>query len=174
MERRLIRTLLLPMAVAALLLTPGPVGAHAELMSSSPAADAELETPPTKVVVAFDGELDPAASGFVVTDGAGLEVGAGEVDLEVAERNELRGAVEIEEPGTYTVAWTAAAADGHAQEGTLTFTVLDPVSSPPAAPDTALSPPGTPGPGATLGLALVGLSLGLGIGRLSSRWVTRS
>lgn len=127
MDARMIRRLaVLPaLALAVALLAPAPVLAHAGLTSTTPADGEELTSPPDEVVMTFDGELDPEGSGFVVTDADGTEVGAGEVDLEVAERSEMRGAVDISAPGEYTVAWTSAAADGHPEEGTFSFTVVD-------------------------------------------------
>ena len=136
---------LLPLALGAWLMATAPVAAHADLVSVEPAADAELDAPPSEVVLVFSGELDPEASSFVVTDADGIEVGRGGVDLEVAERSEMRGAVEIPGPGTYTVAWSVAAADGHPAEGTYAFVVADPDPEPRSAPDTALlSPPARP------------------------------
>lgn len=130
-----------PLALGMLLMTAGPAAAHAELVSVEPAADAELEAPPEVVVLVFSGELDPEASSFLVTDADGVEVGGGGVDLEVADRSEMRGAVEIEGPGTYTVTWSIAAVDGHPAEGTYAFVVADPDAGPRTAPDTALQPP---------------------------------
>lgn len=69
----------------------------------------------------FESELDPDGSKFMVTDGSGVEVGAGELDLDVADRNEMRGDVEISEPGIYTVTWTTVAADGDEDSGEFTF-----------------------------------------------------
>ena len=111
------------LAAAGLLLAlAAPVAAHEELVASEPAAGAAIEAPPTEVVLTFSGELEPE-SGFVVLDAAGDEVGTGELDLDVAERNILRGDVVIADDGTYTVSWTAVAADEHPEEGTYTFVV---------------------------------------------------
>ncbi len=167
------RLALIPPTLAAVLLAPSTVAAHAERTSASPEDGAELDEPPTEVVVVFDGELDPGASGFVVTDADGTEVGSGEVDLEVAERNELRGAVAIEGSGTFTVAWTATAADGHREEGRFTFTVVgddgdsdgDDTDGD-ATPDTAMVAPSFPFP-ATAGVVFVLLAAGLIVVRLT-------
>ena len=166
MDRRVtLRMGLLPiLALALALLSPASAAAHAELTSTSPADGEELADPPDEVVMTFGGELDPDGSGFVVTDADGVEVGTGAVDLEVAERNELRGAVDITGPGEYTVSWTSAAADGHPEEGTFTFTVVAPEESPTSdgTPDTAAA--GTvPHPLALLGFALLALSALLGV-----------
>jgi len=157
-----LRTLLI--ALCAMLVTPGAVAAHAELTGMDPEAGAELDGPPTEVVMTFDGELDPEMSGFVVSGPGGSEVGAGEVDLEIAERNEMRGSVAITEPGEYEVSWTAVAGDGHPEEGSFTFTVADPDASPQENPDTAMpAAPSVPGPGLPV---LAGLGL-LAIAALS-------
>lgn len=167
------RLALIPLTLAALLLAPSTVGAHAELTSTSPEDGAELEEPPTEVVVVFDGELDPVASGFLVTDADETEVGRGEVDLEVAERNELRGAVAIDGSGTFTVAWTATAADGHREEGGFTFTVVggdghgdgDDTDGD-TTPDTAMVAPSFPSPAAA-GVVVVLLTAGLIVAHLA-------
>jgi hypothetical protein len=148
------------LALAVALLAPAPVAAHASLTSTTPADGEELTSPPDEVVMTFDGELDPEGSGFVVTDADGTEVGAGEVDLEVAERNEMRGVVDVSGPGAYTVAWTSAAADGHPEEGTFTFSVVDPDAAAGGqdTPNTAL--PAQPGlhPFVLAGLALLAMA----------------
>lgn len=128
--------------VATLVLAPSLVLAHAELIDSVPADGATLERPPTEVVLSFGGELDPDGSRFTVADASGAVVGRGEVDLEVAERDVLRGPVQIEGEGTFTVSWTALSIDGHAEDGTLTFTVGNEAD----APDTATAPPPPAGP----------------------------
>jgi methionine-rich copper-binding protein CopC len=115
-----VRTILFVAMTAASL--PGPALAHAELVSSAPADGAMLDSPPREIVITFEGELQPEGSGFAVA-GAGGEVGTGGVDLQVAERNVLRGDVAITEPGIYTVKWTVVAADGDEQLGDFSFTV---------------------------------------------------
>jgi methionine-rich copper-binding protein CopC len=168
METTLNRPLsLLPVALAALLLAPIPALAHAELAATIPEAGAELEAPPDEVVLVFEGELDAEASTFTVTDGDGTEVGRGEVDLQVAERNELRGPVTIDAPGEYTVAWSIVAADGHPDEGAFTFTVAPADEAGGSTPDTALASPRGVSP-----LVLVGLALVLVAARMSRRRLT--
>jgi methionine-rich copper-binding protein CopC len=119
--RRSARSLLVVVTVAAMLALPASVSAHVELVSSSPTAGANLDTAPTEVTVTFDDELDPDLSSFSVSDTNGDEVGNGEVDLTVADRNVLTGSVSIADPGVYTVAYTVAGVDGHVLEGTFSF-----------------------------------------------------
>lgn len=167
MDARMIRRLVaLPaLALAIALFAPAPVAAHAELSSTTPTDGEELTTPPDEVVMTFGGELDPEGSSFVVTDADGVEVGTGEVDLDVAERNEMRGAVDITEPGEYTVAWTSAAADGHPEEGTFTFTVVDADGTGDTGdtPNTAVPTPPGPHPLTLAGVALLGMAAIAGI-----------
>ncbi len=148
------------LALALALLAPAPAAAHAPLASTTPADGEELTSPPDEVVMIFDGELDPESSGFVVTDADGTEVGTGEVDLDVAERNEIRGAVDITDPGDYTVAWTSAAADGHPEEGTFSFSVVDPdgAGGSQDSPNTAAPAPAGPHPLVVAGMMLLVLA----------------
>ena len=97
------------------------VAAHVEPISSSPVAGANLSTIPSEVTITFDDELDPDLSHFEVTDAASVQVGSGEVDLTVADRNVMTGPVTITAPGVYTVSYTVAGVDGHVLEGTFSF-----------------------------------------------------
>jgi methionine-rich copper-binding protein CopC len=146
-------------AIAALgftLALPARVLAHAELVSSEPAAGANLAEPPSTIVLTFDGELDPDRSGFDVLGPDGIVVGQGEVDLFVADRNVLSGPVAVDgsDGGAYTVRWTAMSTDGHAEAGSIRFTVGGGAD----APDTALP---APAGGWPLGVALLAAAAGL-------------
>lgn len=168
MDRTLTPRIAPLLALVLVLAAATPVAAHAELVSTNPEPAAELDAPPDEVVVTFDDELDPAASGLVVTDAAGTEVGAGEVDLTVAERNVLRGSLTIEEPGDYTVNWTATAGDGHAEEGSFTFTITGSTAEPSDTPDTAMDGADTRTALVALGLLFLATALGLGHARLAA------
>jgi hypothetical protein len=146
-----------------LLLAHAPAAsAHAELEEASPKPGAELDEAPPEIRITFTGELDPEASGFVLTGPDGSGLASGGVDLEVAERNELHAAVAITEPGTYTVEWTAVAADGHPESGSFTFGYRTETVDQ-GTPDTALRRPGPPT--STLGWLLLGLTAGIGWAR---------
>ena len=147
-------TLLLALAPAA--------SAHAELADASPEPGSELDEAPPEIRVSFTGELDPEASGFVLTGPDGKELATGVVDLEVAERNELHAPVAITEPGTYTVEWTAVAADGHPEEGSFTFGYRSETVEQ-ETPDTALRRPGMLAP--MLGALMLGLAAMIGLVR---------
>jgi methionine-rich copper-binding protein CopC len=131
-------------AAAAVLLaaTAATAAGHTEIVSSTPEAGANLPTAPSEVVITFDDELDPDASRFIVADAHGVDVGSGEVDLTIADRNVMKGAVTITEPGVYTVTYTIAGIDGHEIEGTFSFgfQATGPIPDPTGGePDTALS-----------------------------------
>lgn len=137
-----IRNLFALMAALSLALVPAVVAAHAHLETSAPAAGENLDEAPDEVVLTFDDELNPDGSSFTVTDADGTEVGSGEVDLDVADRSEMRGDVAIDEPGLYTVTWTIVGSDGHEVTGEFSFGFQsdDPVPTG-EAPNTALLAP---------------------------------
>jgi copper resistance protein C len=169
------RLLLISLTTAALLAIPASASAHVELISSSPEAGANLDSAPTEVTVTFDDELDPDHSTFTVTDADGNEAGSGEVDLTVADRNVMRGAISISDPGVYTVSYTVAGLDGHEIEGTFSFgyntdaTIPEPTGGEhDEGPDTALQY-GQPSPLPVVGVLLIGLGAVLGVRRLGLR-----
>ena len=173
--RRPARLTLVTLATAALLAIPTVASAHVELVSSSPAAGDNLDSAPQEVSVTFDDELDPDHSSFTVTDADGNEVGSGEVDLTVADRNVLRGEVTIADPGVYKVSYVVAGVDGHEIEGTFSFGFNTDATIPEATggehdegPDTAL-PHRQPSPLPWVGALLIGLAAVLGVRRLALR-----
>lgn len=100
-----------------------PVAAHTEFVEATPADGARLDAVPPEVVLTFSAELDPDGSRFSVTAPDGSVAGSGTVDLQVADRNVLRGPIGGDAHGAYAIAWTAIAADGHEETGTLRFSV---------------------------------------------------
>lgn len=151
-----------------------PVSAHAELTGSTPSPGAVLESAPREVVLTFDDELSDEST-FSVEDGAGAEVGSGELDLDVIDRNVMRGGVEIGDPGEFRVVWSATdAIDGDTTTGEFTFRVsgegpaTSSTAGSTAGPNTALAGGSASMTGATLsgaillaasGLAAVGLGV---------------
>ena len=151
-------------AVVAFGLTLGlPVAAlaHTDLAESSPADGAQLEEAPTEVVLTFEGEISEGST-FTVTDADGTEVGNGELDLDVADRNVLRGDVTITQDGTYTIAYSILGEDGDPIEGEVTFSVGEERGGT-TAPNTAMAP------AAGLSPALLGVGLLLAAGALALR-----
>lgn len=149
------------MALGLILGLPVVAAAHTDLAESSPPDGAQLDEPPTEVVLTFEGEVGEDSS-FTVTDAEGTEVGSGGLDLDVPDRNVLRGDVAITEDGTYTIAYTIIGEDGDPIEGELSFTVgeADPGTTP---PDTAVSVPTAGLNGSSLGVVLILAALVLAI-----------
>lgn len=154
-------------ATTLLIAAPALVLGHVHLESTTPEAGDNLDDPPDEVVIEFDGELNPDASGFTVHGPGEGEVGAGEVDLSVADRNTLRGDVTITEPGIYTVEYSVVGEDGHEVAGEFSFgyQASEPVPQPTDGdghPATAVAP-NTGGALIALGanLLLAGILLGL-------------
>lgn len=173
--RRYARLLVITVAAGALLAIPAVTSAHVELISSSPEAGANLDTAPTEVTVTFDDELDADQSTFRVTDADGNEVGSGEVDLTVADRNVLRGDVTISDPGIYTVRYSVAGVDGHEIDGTFSFGFNSDQAIPEPTggvhdegPDTAL-PYQPRSPIVVVGLMLIFLAAAVGFRRVALR-----
>ena len=137
-----------------LALLPTLALAHTELTASDPADGSTVSDAPDEVVLTFAAEVDEGAS-FTVFDPDGVEVGSGGLDLEVADRNVLRGNLEVATSGEYTVAWSVIGDDGHEVEGEVTF-MYDPENKP-STPDTAL-PVGTGSPATLIGTLLVVLA----------------
>ena len=168
MRSSTLRHRLLTPLVAGLLLAalPAVATAHVHLVSTSPEAGANLEDAPDEVTLTFDGELDPAGSSFTVSDHHGEEVGSGEVDLAVADRNVLRGAANITEPGVYTVDWTVLGVDGHEILGSFSFGYATDQEIPEGegddhgeeSPDTAMATSRGASPLTVAGLLLVALA----------------
>ena len=114
-------------AVAMLLtlLAVTPAHGHAHLLETSPEDGAELDAPPTEVVLTFDEAVDPAGDALVLTDGDGTAH-----DLEAAVGPDT-GQISAEVPagaaaGQHRLAWRIVAADGHVQEGEVAYTVAAP------------------------------------------------
>jgi methionine-rich copper-binding protein CopC len=161
------RFVLAPFAALLLAALPAAALAHAELVSSQPAADEVLDTPPSSVVVTFDSELDPDTSEIVVADADGTIVGEGGVDLDVADRNVLRAAASMTGDDEYHVTWSAGSIDGHVASGEFAFRVgPEPTAG---VANTALPVPGSGTAAVGALLLLVALALAVRELRRASR-----
>ncbi|MFM7225217.1 MAG: copper resistance CopC family protein, partial [Actinomycetota bacterium] len=102
----------------------GPVGAHAVLRSSSPAAGAQLPSgsPPAAVELRFTEavRIEPDAIRVVRADGVAVEVGPADRD---GGGEVVRAALPRIADGAYLVAWRAVSADGHPVQGAFVFAV---------------------------------------------------
>lgn len=131
----------LTLAVALLLSMAlfGVASAHAKLVSSDPAAGANLSAAPAKLTLVFDEEISDKEtdSFFKVTDEAGASVGSGKLDNTDLDHKTLSGALKAGlGAGVYTVAWQTITSDDNGKsEGSFKFGVnKDPGAQPTAAP----------------------------------------
>lgn len=109
--------------VGAALLTAGQASAHAQLLASTPAANATVP-PPTKITLTYDEKLTPAFSGFDLTmTGHNMRI---PVKTALSKDRKSITAV-LKAPlmaGAYSLTWRAAAVDdGHRTDGAFVFTV---------------------------------------------------
>ena len=115
------------------LFAPSEVAAHANLASSDPPANSELETAPSRIIIWFTEPIEPALSEIRVLDASGKQVDLG--DSEVDDLNPLAMSVGLADvpDGSYTVAWkNVSTVDGHRVRGSFLFAVGQPLSGVPA------------------------------------------
>ncbi|MYC39090.1 MAG: hypothetical protein F4X66_19590 [Chloroflexi bacterium] len=114
------------------LLFPTQAAAHANLASSDPPANSELETAPGRIIIWFTEPIEPGLSEIRVLDASGKQVDLG--DSVVDDLNPLAMSVGLSDvpDGTYTVAWkNVSTVDGHRVRGSFVFAVGQPLSGAP-------------------------------------------
>lgn len=101
-----------------------PVFAHAELVNSSPEANAALDRAPAQIELLFSEALEPSFSEIQVLDSNGIRVDSADSRLDSADPARLLVSVRSLPDGVYTVAWKVlSAVDGHVTEGAFPFAV---------------------------------------------------
>ena len=113
-------------------LFPAHASAHANLVSSDPSANTELDTAPSRVIIWFTEPIESAFSEIRVLDAAGRQVDEG--DSTVDNLNPLVMSVGLRNvpDGAYTVAWkNVSTVDGHRVRGSFVFAVGQPLSAVP-------------------------------------------
>lgn len=158
------RAFALMIALGFALLTSGIASAHAEFVSSTPAPDSTLTVAPSTVVIAFSEELNADGNTITVKDAAGAQVDNGDTALDKSDADRKTVMVSLKSglgEGKYTVDWKNSSADGHAEEGSYSFTVKAVSPSNPSKPTTL---PTTSGESLPLGLLLAGALALLGVG----------
>jgi copper transport protein len=138
LKRRFIATIL---AVLAFLGTPLLLYAHARLLRSTPAANAKLDVPPSRLTLWFSEQPEIRFTTIQLVDSAGGPVALGVLSKLSGDASAVTipvsGAIIR---GRYTIVWRTAAADGHPSSGKVAFTVLNAAPAPVAAPVVAPSP----------------------------------
>jgi methionine-rich copper-binding protein CopC len=112
----------MPLLAALLAGTPSAAWAHAQLLSATPAENAEV-APPAAVVLDFSQPLEKRFCRIEVEDAAGHRVDAGSPPGTLG-RGEFGAALPTLAAGTYRVIWHVTSIDTHRTEGSFSFTVL--------------------------------------------------
>jgi putative copper export protein/methionine-rich copper-binding protein CopC len=124
-----------------LCLAPRSLWAHTALTAASPAAGARLGSSPRGLRLTFTEAIELGFSSLELT-GPGGEVALGKLGLSPDSSNVLVASIgETLAPGSYTVHWRTASADGHPARGSYTFSVEAPAQAPAAAPSAEPTPP---------------------------------
>jgi copper resistance protein C len=110
-------------ALAATLIAPAAVRAHAFLDHSDPAVGSTVPTSPSEMHLWFTQELEPAFSWATVSDKSGASVNDGPAAIDPGNKSELTVKLKSLPAGTYTVKWHALSVDTHTTEGDFTFEV---------------------------------------------------
>jgi copper transport protein len=158
------RTLgVLALVVAAAAMSAAPASAHAELVSTDPAADTVVATAPSLVTLRFSEPVDIAGSTVHVLDDTGARVDDGPVATTAEDVSSV--AVPLKSGlrnGSYVVSWIVTSDDTHPVSGSFTFAVGTRTST-----GAALAPTRNDPAGLALGvlrwLGYVGLALGPGL-----------
>ena len=107
-------------AVAGVILA-GPALGHAKLRSTLPAADAQLDAAPKSLTLTFNESVRLAVLSVA---GGGREIPVA-VDRSAPAAPQVTIPLPALMPGKYQVRWSVLAADdGHATQGTFSFTIL--------------------------------------------------
>lgn len=136
-----------------------PAWAHAQLLSSAPAAGAVLPTSPAEVTLRFSEEPNPSFTTIVLSGTARTRIPTGPPAVTSATVT-----VPLEAPvedGVYTVAYRVVSKDGHTVQGSYAFTVGSSSSPSPVAVPAASSrvvPPGVLVVFGVVAVALIGLA----------------
>ena len=112
--------------LAILLLLPSGVEAHAQLVKSSPPADALLAAPPRQIELTFSERVAKTdqSPGVKVLDENGNPLQVSDVSLDAATGTKVTATVSGIANGTFTVVWTTTSADdGHTLSGSFAFRV---------------------------------------------------
>ncbi|HET7141564.1 MAG TPA: copper resistance CopC family protein, partial [Candidatus Limnocylindria bacterium] len=121
------------------LLTAAPVAAHAELVSSDPAANASLPDAPAKLTMTFTEPIDVGTASVQLLDETQKAVsGVGEVSADKAGTTATVTLPTLD-AGVYTVSYrVTSATDGHVTTGLFAF-LIDPTGTVPAPTGSASS-----------------------------------
>jgi copper transport protein len=156
--------------LAAMLLVPGVVLGHAELISSTPAANSSLIESPGTVTMTFSEPVDAATASVQLLDALQHPVpGIGAVTVDDS-GTVASVIVPVLDPGVYTVSYrVTSATDGHVSAGIWAF-LVDPTGSqpPPSVGPQSSSPSGD---ALTVGARWLALAAALVVLGLATFWL---
>lgn len=132
-----------PLAVLllALILAAAPTRtalAHPEIITTEPAANAELDAAPAQVRIVFNEPVEAAFADVQVFDAQGQQVDAGDGGRDPAAVTNLLATLPPLEPGIYTTVWQVTGSDGHTIKGNFVFRIAGSAATP--VPGTAVVP----------------------------------
>ena len=107
---------------AAALVMTSTAFAHAHLVSSEPAANAEVATA-TEVTIHFTEPLEPAFSRIELSDASGKPAAPTASQVDQSDAKVMHLALPQLTAGRYAVHWVAVATDGHRTQGNFAFIV---------------------------------------------------
>jgi copper transport protein len=110
-------------AALTLLLVPARADAHAELLSTEPAASEQLASPPDAVVLHFSEAVDMTDDTLEVLDATGERLDIGDPEHPGGERTSVSVSLPDLGDGVYVVAWRVVSSDSHPIGGAFTFRV---------------------------------------------------
>lgn len=110
------------LALVAVFALPTAASAHDQLVSSDPAADAQLDTAPTVVTLEFSAAIMDTGLAMTVVDADGTDH---LVDEPVADGTTVTATLDTLPAGGYQVRWRVVSSDGHPISGYVPFTVGD-------------------------------------------------
>ncbi|HET8618552.1 MAG TPA: copper resistance protein CopC [Acidimicrobiales bacterium] len=157
-------------AALVVVLTPARADAHAELLSTEPAAGERLDTAPTQVVLHFSEAVGIDEDLVRVLDGSGEDVEGGSPRHVPGEQSSVALELPPLEDGAYVVAYRVISSDSHPVGGAFTFHVGEPEAGS-AAGDQALiddvlagtARGGDPALGVTFGIARFAAFAGIAV-----------
>lgn len=96
---------------------------HAFPVRSDPRVGWTIPNAPTKVIIWFDGELEPAFSVIMVYNSAKLQVDKGNSRVTGSDGSVLEVDLPVLATGSYRVYWKALSKDTHVTEGDFSFSI---------------------------------------------------
>ena len=109
-------------AVSIMLVSTSALG-HAELQTTTPAADATVQTALPEIALEFTEDVEPMFSTIEVKDDKGARLDNGDVHVAPGNAKRLMVSLKALQPGTYTVIWRITSTDTHKISGNFDFKV---------------------------------------------------